>query len=73
MNTLPPIEERIERLLKLTAYEVRPCKACGQMLYFVRHNVTGKAAPYTTDGINHFLQCSSAESFRRKKKTEVSA
>jgi hypothetical protein len=66
MSTLPSIEERIERLLKLTAYEIRPCKACGQMLYFVKHN-TNKAAPYTIDGINHFLNCESADSFRTRK------
>jgi len=63
--TLPTLEERMERLLKLAAYEVRPCRACGQMLYFVRHN-TGKAAPYTADGVNHFITCRSADSFRKK-------
>jgi hypothetical protein len=64
--TLPTLEERMERLLKLAAYEVRPCKACGQTLYFVKHN-TGKAAPYTADGLNHFIACESADSFRKKK------
>jgi hypothetical protein len=63
-------EQRLERLLQLTAYEVRNCKACGVQLYFVRHN-TGKAAPYTADGVNHFITCPSADSFRSSKKAEV--
>jgi hypothetical protein len=30
------------------------------------HN-TGKKAPYTADGVNHFSNCPGADSFRRKK------
>lgn len=63
---LPPIEERLAKLLSLAAYEIRPCKACGATLYFVKH-CTGKSAPYTADGINHFINCESADSFRKKK------
>jgi len=64
---LPPIEERLAKLLSLAAYETRPCKACGAVLYFVRHHATGKAAPYTADGVNHFIACPAADSFRKKK------
>jgi hypothetical protein len=32
---LPPIEERLTKLLSLAAYDIRPCKACGATLYFV--------------------------------------
>jgi len=71
MSILPPIEERLERLLALAAHEIRPCKSCGATLYFVKHN-TGKSAPYTIDGVNHFVNCESADSFR-KKKPEVKA
>jgi hypothetical protein len=63
---LPPIEERLAKLLSLAAYEIRPCKACGTTLYFVRHQ-NGKAAPYTSDGVNHFIACPAADSFRKKK------
>jgi hypothetical protein len=66
MATLPSAEERLERLLCLAACEIRDCKACGTRLYFVMHN-TGKKAPYTIDGVNHFSNCPGADSFRRKK------
>jgi hypothetical protein len=65
---LPPIEERVETLLKLVAEEVRPCRACGVMLAMVRHH-NGKLAPYDMQGVNHFILCSSAAEFRRKKES----
>jgi hypothetical protein len=64
--TLPPIEKRMADLLTLTAYEIRPCKACGERLFFVRHN-TGKVAPYTIEGINHFVNCPQADRFKRQQ------
>lgn len=65
-DKFPSPEERLARLLMLVAEEVRPCKACGVQLAFVRHN-TGKLAPYTMDGLNHFVNCPEAESFRKRK------
>lgn len=67
---LPPIEERVEKLIRLVAETVRPCKACGVMIAMVRHS-NGRLAPYTLDAINHFANCEFADQFRRKKK-EVS-
>jgi hypothetical protein len=61
---IPPVEDRIRRLLGLTAEESRTCKACGALLFFVRHS-NGKLAPYTADGVNHFVNCPAAERFRK--------
>jgi hypothetical protein len=61
---LPSLEERIKRLLTLTANEIRPCKACQATIYMVIHN-NGKTAPYTEDGLNHFINCPNAGQFRR--------
>ncbi len=63
---LPTIEKRMATLLMLIAEEVRPCKGCGQQLAFVKHK-NGKLAPYTIEGLNHFLDCPKAEEFRRQK------
>lgn len=68
MAELPPIEKRMSALLQHVAEEVRPCKACGTQLAFVRHR-NGKIAPYTLDGVNHFATCPKAEQFRRGKET----
>ena len=61
---LPSLEERISRLLALTAEDKRRCTACGTELYFVRHR-NGKLAPYTADGLNHFLTCPEAHRFKK--------
>jgi hypothetical protein len=61
---LPTLDERMRRLLELTAVETRKCKACGVMLFFVQHS-SGKVAPYTADGLNHFVNCPQAERFKK--------
>jgi hypothetical protein len=65
--SLPSLEDRIFNLLKLAAKEIRPCKLCGVTLYFIEHK-SGTHAPYTKEGINHFLNCPNAGEFRRQKK-----
>lgn len=62
---LPPIEQRMESLLRNIAEELRPCKSCGAQLAMVRHR-NGKLAPYTMSGINHFIDCAKADQFRRR-------
>lgn len=62
----PTPEDRMRRLLELTAEEIRPCRECQATLYMVRHR-NGKIAPYTVDGLNHFLDCPFANNFRRTK------
>lgn len=53
-------------LLNLVAKEIRPCRACGQQVAFVVHN-NGRTAPYTFEGVNHFIDCPGAGEFRRRK------
>jgi hypothetical protein len=63
---LPSLEKRISSLLNNVAEEIRPCKACGVQLALVRHR-NGKLAPYTLEGVNHFIDCTKADLFRRPK------
>lgn len=62
---LPSLEARIEKLLSLASEEIRPCKDCGVLLYFVRHN-NGKIGTYAADGLNHFVLRPSATQVKTK-------
>jgi hypothetical protein len=62
---IPPIEERMRSLVELAAKEIRPCRACSAMLYFIFHPKTGKVAPYTIDGVNHWITCPRREELRK--------
>jgi uncharacterized protein with PIN domain len=62
---LNQMKERLVKLFGLIAEEKRPCRACAQELWFVRHK-NGKVAPYTADGTNHFINCPHAKEFKRK-------
>jgi len=57
---------RIRELLERTAEARRPCKACSTELFFVRH-ANGKLTPYTSDGVNHFVNCPEAARFKKPK------
>lgn len=41
------------------------CDGCGAVIVWVRHR-NGKAAPYTTEGLNHFVTCPKADRFGKK-------
>ena len=56
--------ERIARILRATYESMRPCKACGVQLYFVRNRVSNALTPFTLDGFNHFENCPAAEQFK---------
>ena len=51
------VSERLVALLKAVAWDVRRCRFCGRMLYFVHITATGKTVPYTAEGLNHFVDC----------------
>ncbi len=57
-------EERLLSLLQQISVEQRPCRRCGRPLYFVRLK-SGKLAPYTGEGVDHFVDCPYADTFRR--------
>jgi hypothetical protein len=65
MSELPTLEERVEDLLEKVADITRQCRACGETIYFVRHRVSGRLAPYTREAINHFANCPGAKQFKR--------
>jgi hypothetical protein len=60
------LADRMLRLLKATAETVRPCRECGEVLYFVRGR-TGRLLPMTETGLNHFADCPAAERFCRER------
>lgn len=62
---LPPLEERIVTLLEAVAEFQRPCRACGEIVYFVRHRETRSLAPYTKAATNHFIDCPESKRFKK--------
>lgn len=57
------LRKRLQLLLAACAETVRPCRACGAMLYFLRTK-NGKQAPYTATGLNHFADCPQRAQFK---------
>jgi hypothetical protein len=51
-------------MLKHFAESVRPCRACGKVLAFMR--ISGALRPYELTGVDHFLSCPNADEFRAK-------
>jgi hypothetical protein len=40
------------------------CRGCGARIHWVTHN-NGKMVPYTSAGLNHFVNCRERERFKR--------
>lgn len=62
-NISSEAEKRVEAILKIVAVRNRPCACCGVMLYFLL-TASGKLAPYSKSGLNHFADCPQADQFR---------
>jgi len=60
---LDSARENIRALLPLIGDE-GVCKACGARIFWVMHK-NGKEAPYTQDGLNHFIDCPEANRFKK--------
>lgn len=60
---LPSQNENMKSFIRLIGDEGR-CKGCGVLIYWVKHK-NGKAAPYTAEGLNHFVDCPAAKEFRK--------
>jgi len=41
------------------------CRGCQAPIYWVTHR-NGKKTPYTSSGLNHFIDCEAREQFKRK-------
>lgn len=54
----------IKKLLD-AAGEVGACKGCGKTIWWIRHRTSGKPAPYTEEGLNHFADCPQRAQFKK--------
>lgn len=46
------------------------CKSCGRRIVF-HETHKGKLAPFTMEGVNHFVDCPGAEKFRKKNESDM--
>ena len=56
------LAQNIKRLLNQVG-EPGVCRGCGAPIWWVVHR-NGKRAPYTEQGLNHFIDCTKAGQFR---------
>lgn len=56
---------RITLLLSLVG-DQSICKGCGAGIWWVQHR-NGKRAPYTSEGLNHFIDCPQAQRFKKAR------
>lgn len=57
------LRSNISHLLRAVAGDCTPCRGCGAPIWWIRTK-TGRPAPWTADGLNHFADCPAASSFR---------
>ncbi|MGH9343142.1 MAG: hypothetical protein ACRD3Y_04580 [Bryobacteraceae bacterium] len=67
LDEIDRLRAALKAVLERAAELIRPCKRCGEMLYFVRA-ADGAIAPYTAAGLNHFTSCPHADEFHKKKR-----
>lgn len=41
------------------------CRGCNSRVFWFRHKESGKLTPYTTSGLNHFIDCPKAKDFKK--------
>jgi len=58
------IKSNVERLLNLVGTKTE-CKGCGADMWWVKHEKTGKTAPYNSEALNHFADCPKAGRFKK--------
>jgi hypothetical protein len=65
----PELERWLERRIQLVLERatggapVRYCRGCGRNVWWLAMP-SGKRAPYTTEGLSHFVDCPQAQQFR---------
>ena len=64
---LKATRQALESLLKHAGHAAQ-CEGRGADIYWVRHFTSqgSKWVPYNTRGMNHFIDCSNRDQFRRK-------
>lgn len=65
VDCLQAMEKAMTDLLK-NAGHFGTCTACNAPIVWIRHT-NGKNTPYTTEGLNHFIDCPAREQFGKKK------
>lgn len=69
-KTLPTdaVVQQAEAMKKLLSLIASPgiCKGCAAPVWWVRHN-NGANVPYTSAGLNHFVNCPEREQFRKNR------
>ncbi len=66
MRCIADLREAIGRLFRAIGAEKAQCRACGAEIWWV-HHASGRKAPYTASGLNHFIDCPGADEFRKKR------
>jgi hypothetical protein len=61
------IEGALRGLLALIAGR-GTCKGCGAPIYWVKHVGKVEPVPYSSAGINHFIDCPEAKLFRKRER-----
>lgn len=67
-SVLPPdgclkaMERAMTRMLQNVG-QMGTCDGCSAVIVWVRHR-NGKNVPYTTEGLNHFVNCPARERFK---------
>lgn len=61
------IEAQSKAMLELlkNVSQIGTCQGCYAVIAWVRHR-NGKMVPYTTEGLNHFVNCPAREQFGQK-------
>lgn len=61
------IEAQSKAMLALlkNAGRLGTCSGCNAVIVWIRHT-NGKNVPYTTEGLNHFIDCPAREQFGKK-------
>lgn len=62
---LPAMEKAMTALLKNVG-QLGTCRGCNAPVVWVRH-ANNKPTPYTTEGLNHFVNCPKAGEFGKGK------
>ena len=65
------LKSAVVGMLTKAAEEIRPCRACGEKLYFIRHYGTGALCPYDGNSVPHFTNCPHPERFSRAGRKEA--
>lgn len=64
----PCVQAQAEAMKKLLELVGDPgiCRGCQRQIYWMRHK-NGARVPYTSAGLNHFVDCTEREQFRKNR------